>query len=55
MHTDATIALLDAVGSSEILKGKQNLVVTFSFDKQDVIDFSKFSKVTMCRVSEANS
>ena len=25
--------LLDAVGSSEILKGKQNLVVTFNFDK----------------------
>ena len=47
--------LLDAVGSSEILKGKQNLGVTFNFDKQDFIDFTKFSKMTMCRASEANS
>ena len=22
---------------------------TFNFDKQDVIDFTKFSKMTMCR------
>ena len=36
--------LLDAVGSSGILKGKQKLGVTFNFDKQDVIDFTKFSK-----------
>ena len=47
--------LLDAVGLSEILKGKQNLGVTFNFDKQAVIDFTKFSKMTMCRASEANS
>ena len=47
--------LLDAVGLSGILKGKQNLGVTFNFDKQDVIDFTKFSKMTMCRASEANS
>ena len=47
--------LLVSVGSSEILKGKQNLGVTFNFDKQDVIDFTKFSKMTMCRASEANS
>ena len=47
--------LLDAVGSSGILKGKQKLGVTFNFDKQDVIDFTKFSKMTMCRASEANS
>ena len=46
---------IDAVGLSEILKGKQNLGVTFNFDKQDVIDFTKFSKMTMCRASEANS
>ena len=45
----------DAVGSSGISKGKQKLGVTFNFDKQDVIDFTKFSKMTMCRVSEANS
>ena len=47
--------VLDAVGSSEISKGKQKLGVTFNFDKQDVIDFMKFSKMTMCRASEANS
>ena len=29
--------------------------VTFNFDKQDVIDFTKFSKMTMYRASEANS
>ena len=44
-----------AVGSSGILKAKQKLGVTFNFDKQDVIDFTKFSIVTMCRASEANS
>ena len=42
MHTDATIALLDAVGSSEILKRKQNLGVSFNLDKQDIINFTKF-------------
>ena len=46
---------LDAVGSSGISKGKQKLGVTFNFDKQDIIDFTKFSKMTMCRASEANS
>ena len=44
-----------AVGSSGILKAKQKLGVTFNFAKQDVIDFTKFSKMTMCRASEANS
>ena len=47
--------LLDAVGSSGILKAKQKLGVTFNFDKQDLIDFTKFSKMTMCKASEANS
>ena len=37
--------VLDAVGSSGILKGKQKLGVTFNFDKQDIIDFMKFSKM----------
>ena len=46
---------LVAVGSSGILKVKQKLGVTFNFDKQDVIDFTKCSKMTMCRASEANS
>ena len=40
-------SLLDAVTSSGILKAKQKLGVTFNFDKQDVIDFTKFSKMTM--------
>ena len=39
--------ILDAVGLSEILKAKQKLGVTFNFDKHDVIDFMKFSKMTM--------
>ena len=45
----------DAVGSSRILKAKQKLDLTFNLDKQNVIDFRKFSKMTMCRASEANS
>ena len=44
-----------AVGSSRILFGKQKLGVTFNSDKQEVIDFTKISKMTMCRASEANS
>ena len=36
-------------------ESKQKLGVTFNFDKQDVIDFMKFSKMTMCRASEANT
>ena len=47
--------VLDAVTSSGILKAKQKLGVTFNFDEQDVIDLTKFSKMTMCRASEANS
>ena len=47
--------LLVAVGSPGILKAKQKLGVTFNFDKQDVIDFTKFSKMTMWRASEVNS
>ena len=34
--------LLDAVGSSGILKGKQKLGVTFNSDKLGGIDFTKF-------------
>ena len=41
---------IDAVTSSGILKVKQKLSVTFNF-----IDLMKFSKMTMCRPSEANS
>ena len=38
--------ILDAVGLSGISKGKQKIGVTFYFDKQGVIDFTKFSKMT---------
>ena len=37
-----------AVGSSGILKGKQKLGVTFNSNQLDGIDFTKFSKLTMC-------
>ena len=47
--------IVDAVTSSAILKAKQKVGVTFNFDKQDVIDLTKFSKITMCRASEASS
>ena len=47
--------IIDAVTLSEILKAKQKLGVTFNFDKQEVIDFTKLSKMTMYRASEAYS
>ena len=40
--------LIVAVRLSGILKSKQKLGVTFNFDKQDVIDYRRFSKITMC-------
>ena len=40
------------VGSSGILKGKQKLGVTFDSDKLGGIDFTKFSKLTMCSALE---
>ena len=43
------ILLLDVIGLSGIAVGKQKLGGTFNFDKQDVIDFTKISKLTMCR------
>ena len=39
---------LVAVTSSGILKAKQKLGVTFNSDKLGDIDFTKFSKLTMC-------
>ena len=42
------ILILVAVGSSGILKGKQKLGVTFNSDKLGGIDFTKFSKLSMC-------
>ena len=38
----------DAATSSGILKAKQKLGVTFNSDKLGGIDFTKFSKLTMC-------
>ena len=49
------IYVVASVTSSGILKAKQKLGVTFNSDKQDFIDFKKFSKVKMSRASEANS
>ena len=40
--------ILVAVRSSGILKGKQKLGVTFDSDELGSIDFTKFSKLTMC-------
>ena len=40
--------ILDAVTSSGISKAKQNLGVTFHSDKLGGIDFTKFSKLSMC-------
>ena len=40
--------LLDAVTLSGILKAKQKLGVTFNSDKLGGIDFTKFSKLSMC-------
>ena len=42
--------ILVVVGSSGILKGKQKLGVTFNFDKKDVNDLIKFSKMTICNM-----
>ena len=41
-------SLLVAVGFSGILKVKQKLGITFNSDKLGGIDFTKFSKLTMC-------
>ena len=40
--------VLVAVWSSGILEGKQKLGVTFNSDKLGSINFTKFSKLTMC-------
>jgi hypothetical protein len=42
--------IIVVVGSSKIFKGKQKLGVTFNSDKLGGIDFTKFSKLTMCSV-----
>jgi hypothetical protein len=45
--------IIDAVTFSGIEFWKQKIGATFNFCKQDVINFTKFSKFTMCRASEA--
>ena len=40
--------LIVAVGSSGTLKAKQKLGVTFNYDKLGGIDFTNFSKLSMC-------
>ena len=42
------VPILDAVGSSRILIGKQKIGLTFNSDKLGGNDFTKFSKLTMC-------
>ena len=46
--SDHDAYVIDAVRSSRILIGKQKLGVTFNSDKLGGIDFTKFSKLTMC-------
>ena len=45
---NALLYSLDAATSSGILKAKQKLGVTFNSDKLRGIDFTKFSKLSMC-------
>ena len=51
--TRAQDNLIVAVGSSGILKEKQKLGVIINSEKLGGIHFTKFSKLTMCRTSEA--
>ena len=44
----SSMYVLDAATSSGILKAKQKLGVTFNSDKLGGIDFTKFSKLSMC-------
>ena len=48
LFLELTTYLVDAVGSSRILIGKQKIGLTFSSDKLGGNDFTKFSKLTMC-------
>ena len=43
-----SIGILDAVTLSGILKAKQKLGVTFNSDKLGGLNFTKFSKLSMC-------
>ena len=45
----SSVYVLVSVTLSGILKAKQKLGVTLNFEKQGVINFKHFSKITMCR------
>ena len=47
------IYIIVTVTLSGIAFEKKKLGVTLKYDKQDVIDFTKISKLTMCKASEA--
>ena len=47
-HDFSDMYVLVAVTSTGILKAKQKLGITFNSDKLGGIDFTKFSKLTMC-------
>ena len=55
LHFQVGKFILVAVRLSGILKAKKKLGVTFNFDKQNIIDLTKCSKMTMCRTSKATS
>ena len=58
MYSYANIShqsILDAVMLSGIAFGRQKLDRIFNFDKRDIVNITKFSKLTMCGASEAKS
>ena len=48
VRTEKRLKQLPSKMSSGILKAKQKLGITFNSDKLGGIDFSNFSKLTMC-------
>ena len=48
LKVSSKLYIIDAVGSSRILIGKQKIDLTFNSDKLGGNDFTKFSKLTMC-------
>ena len=55
MKQNNSLYILDVVTLSGIVFGKQKVDITFNFNKEGVIDFTKISKMTMCWASEVNS
>ena len=52
-YLKGNVYIIVAVTLSGIAFMNQKLGVTLKYDKQDVIDFTKISKPTMCKASEA--